>query len=68
MGVISDGSYAIPAGLCYSFPLNISGGGRNSIISIVQGLAIDEFSRKMMTATADELAEEKDAAFSIVKA
>jgi len=64
MGVIADGSYGIPAGLCYSFPVTIAGGS----ISIVQGLSVDEFSRKMMDATAAELLEERDAAFAIVKA
>jgi malate dehydrogenase len=64
MGIISDGSYGVPAGLCYSFPVTIKGGQ----ISQVSGLAVDEFSRKMMDATAAELLEERDAAFAIVRA
>lgn len=62
MGIISDGSYGIKAGLCYSYPVTI----KNGEISIVQGLAISDFSRRLMDATAAELLEEKEAAFQIV--
>ncbi|VAH04335.1 unnamed protein product [Triticum turgidum subsp. durum] len=60
MGVYSDGSYGVPAGLIYSFPVTCSGGEW----TIVQGLPIDEFSRKKMDATAQELSEEKALAYS----
>ncbi|KAF8015863.1 hypothetical protein BT93_H1417 [Corymbia citriodora subsp. variegata] len=60
MGVYSDGSYNVPAGLIYSFPVTC----RNGEWTIVQGLPIDEFSRKKMDATADELSEEKALAYS----
>jgi malate/lactate dehydrogenase len=40
MGVPSDGSYGIPEGLMYSFPVTCKDGD----YSIVQGLEIDEFS------------------------
>ena len=56
MGVPSDGSYGIPEGLVYSYPCTTSGG----VISIVQDLEIDEFSRRRMDATKDELVEERD--------
>ena len=55
MGVISDGSYGTPKGLCYSFPVTCKGGEW----AIVQGLPIDAFSRAKLDATAAELAEEK---------
>lgn len=57
MAIPSDGSYGIPEGLIYSFPVTCSGGE----YSIVQGLEIDEFSRERMDATANELSEERDA-------
>jgi malate dehydrogenase len=57
MGVVSDGSYGIEAGLIYSFPVRT----RNGEYEIVQDLAIDEFSRERMTATEVELREERDA-------
>ena len=56
MGVPSDGSYGIPAGVIYSYPVTCKGGA----YSIVQGLSVDEFSRGKMTATHQELLEERD--------
>ena len=57
MAVPSDGSYGIPEGIVYSYPVTTSGGDW----SIVQGLEIDDFSRARMDATAAELLEERDA-------
>jgi malate dehydrogenase len=57
MAVVSDGSYGVPEGLVYSFPVTTAGGDW----SIVEGLDIDEFSRGRMDATAAELAEEREA-------
>lgn len=57
MGIYSDGSYGIQEGLIYSFPVTC----QNGQYSIVQDLAIDDFSREKMTATETELAEERDA-------
>ena len=56
MGVASDGSYGISEGVVYSYPVRCPGGGR---YEIVQGLAIDEFSRKRMDASDAELREER---------
>ncbi|XP_023000524.1 malate dehydrogenase, cytoplasmic-like [Cucurbita maxima] len=60
MGVYSDGSYNVPAGLIYSFPVTC----QNGEWSIVQGLSVDEFSRKKLDLTAEELTEEKALAYS----
>ena len=57
MGVYSDGSYGIEAGLIYSFPVQCADGDW----SIVQDLEVGEFSRQKMDATAQELTEERDA-------
>ena len=57
MGVLSDGSYGIEAGLIYSFPVRTAGG----VYDIVQDLAIDEFSRERMRATENELKQEREA-------
>ncbi|TMW90771.1 hypothetical protein EJD97_015292 [Solanum chilense] len=62
MGVYSDGSYNVPAGLIYSFPVTC----KNGEWTIVQGLPIDEFSRKKLDLTAEELSEEKALAYSCV--
>ena len=56
MGVPSDGSYGIPEGVIYSYPVTIKDGK----YEIVQGLAIDDFSRARMSATHKELLEERD--------
>ena len=56
MGIPSDGSYGIPEGVIYSYPVVC----RNGQNEIVQGLAIDEFSRQRMDATHKELLEERD--------
>lgn len=56
MGIPSDGSYGIAEGLIYSFPVTVSNGD----YSIVQGLEISGFSRERMTATENELKEERD--------
>jgi malate dehydrogenase len=56
MAVPSDGSYGIEAGVIYSYPVTCKGGD----YQIVQGLSIDEFSRKRMDATNAELREECD--------
>ena len=57
MGVVSDGSYGIEPGLIYSFPCRCENGDWE----VVQGLAISDFSRIKMDATAQELTEERDA-------
>jgi malate dehydrogenase len=57
MGVYSDGSYGIQKGLIYSFPCVC----KNGDWEIVQGLEINDFSREKMSATEQELAEERDA-------
>jgi malate dehydrogenase len=56
MGIPSDGSYGIPEGVVYGFPVTCS----NGTYSIVQGLEVSEFSRERMTATYNELLEERD--------
>ena len=57
MAIPSDGSYGIPEGLIYSFPVTCANGD----YQIVQGLEVNEFSRARMDATAQELTEERDA-------
>jgi len=57
MGVPSDGSYGVPDGLMSSFPC-ICRSGR---WEIVQGLEIDDYSRKRIEASVTELIEERNA-------
>ena len=55
VAVCSDGSYGVEKGLIYSFPIRSDGQNWQ----IVQGLPIDDFSQSKITATEDELKEEK---------
>ena len=56
MGIPSDGSYDIPEGIIYGFPVTTE----NGEYKIVQGLEIDAFSRERMTHTLNELLEERE--------
>ena len=56
MGVPSDGSYGIPEGILYGFPVVCTPGR----YEIVKGLEIDAFSRQKMDATLKELIEERE--------
>jgi len=55
VAIHSDGSYGIEPGLITSFPVRSTG----EKLEIVQGLAINEFSRSKIDATINELREEK---------
>ncbi|MBY5269152.1 malate dehydrogenase [Spiribacter salinus] len=57
MAIPSDGSYGIAEGIIYSFPVRCA----NGQYEIVQGLDISDFSRERMSATEQELIEERDA-------
>jgi len=56
MGIPSDGSYGIPQGTMYGFPVTCA----NGEYSMVRGLDIDDFSRQMMDRTLAELNEERE--------
>ena len=57
MAIPSDGSYGVPEGIISGFPVTCAGGA----YEIVQGLEIDDFSRRRIDATVAELQEERDA-------
>ncbi len=56
-GIVSDGSYGVPAGLISGFPAT----SKNGSWEIVQGLDIDDYSRGKIDASVAELVEERDA-------
>ncbi|MGH8755259.1 MAG: malate dehydrogenase, partial [Burkholderiales bacterium] len=56
MGIPSDGSYGIPEGIIYGFPVMCADGR----YQIVTKLEIDAYSREKMDATLKELHEERD--------
>jgi malate dehydrogenase len=57
MAVPSDGSYDVPEGIMSSFPVTTKDGS----IEIVQGLEINDFSRRLIDASAAELTDEREA-------
>lgn len=62
MVIPSDGSYGIEPGLMFSYPVTIEDGRHR----IVQGLDIDDFSRRMLAATEAELKSERDAVAALL--
>lgn len=57
MGIPSDGSYGIPEGLFFGYPVTC----RNGQYSIVPGLSLGEFSQNRLKQSYTELLEEKSA-------
>jgi malate dehydrogenase len=57
MGIPSDGSYGIPEGVIFGYPVTC----QNGEYTIVQGIELSEFSRGRIKATHDELLEERAA-------
>jgi malate dehydrogenase len=57
MAVPSDGSYDVPEGIISSFPCTVA----NGRYEIVQGLDLDDFSKRRIDASVEELASERDA-------
>ncbi len=55
VAICSDGSYGIEKGLIFSYPIR----GQGAKWKIVQGVPVNEFSRSKITATENELKEEK---------
>jgi malate dehydrogenase len=55
--VVSDGSYGIPEGLLFSYPLRNNG----KTWEIVKGQDLNEFSKAKIKVTTDELLGERDA-------
>jgi len=65
MAVTSDGSYNVPKGLMFSFPVKVDANGK---YSIVQGLGNSPFAQQKLNATIQELSEEKEEALSHLSA
>jgi malate dehydrogenase len=63
MGIPSDGSYGIPEGVMYGYPVTCKGG----TYEIVKGIEVSEFARKRMDATLKELHEERDGIQQLLK-
>lgn len=62
MGIPSDGSYGIPKGIIYGFPVTCKDGK----YKIVKGLEQSEFSKARMQTTLQELQEERDSVLGLL--
>jgi malate dehydrogenase len=63
MGIPSDGSYGIPEGIVFGFPVTTE----NGEYKMVQGLAIDAFSQERINLTLKELEEERAGVAHLLK-
>lgn len=66
MAVPSDGSYGVPAGLIFSFPVTIDGATKEW--KIVKDLQLDDFAKSKIAVTQKELEEERDEALKACEA
>jgi malate dehydrogenase len=62
MGIPSDGSYGIPEGTIFGFPVTTE----NGEYKIIQGLEIDAFSQERINITLNELQEERNGVSHLV--
>ncbi|MEE8142284.1 MAG: malate dehydrogenase, partial [Planctomycetota bacterium] len=60
--VPSDGSYGVPEGLIFSFPVRCDGAGTE----IVQGVEHNDFAQEKLRVTIEELEKERDAVRNLV--
>lgn len=63
MGIPSDGSYGIPEGVIFGYPVTC----QNGEYRIVQGLPVSDFSKGRIAATLKELQEERSAIEGLLK-
>jgi malate dehydrogenase len=63
MGIASDGSYGIPEGIMFGYPVKCAGGK----FEIVKGLELNDFARGKVAATHKELLEERSAIEHLLK-
>lgn len=61
--VVSDGSYGVPKGLMFSYPIRSHGDGT---WEIVQGLELSDYMRGRLEETTSELLEERDAVRDLI--
>lgn len=65
MAVPSDGSYGIPAGLVFSFPVTVDANTGRWVV--VHGLEWNEFAKEKIALTTKELEAERDEALEACK-
>ena len=61
--VVSDGSYGVPKGLIFGFPLKTTKEGK---VEIIQGIKLNEFAQSKIKVTTDELESEREAVADLI--
>ena len=61
--VVSDGSYGIPEGLIFGYPLKTTSSGK---VEIIQGIELNEFAKSKILITTEELESEREAVASLI--
>ena len=61
--VVSDGSYGVPEGLIFGFPLRTNQAGE---VEIVQGIEINDFAKSKIQITTEELESEREAVADLI--
>ena len=61
--VVSDGSYGVPEGLIFGFPLRTNPAGE---VEIVQGIEINDFAKSKIQITTEELESERKAVADLI--
>tara|TARA_B100001758_G_scaffold215274_1_gene200839 strand:+ start:182 stop:1180 length:999 start_codon:yes stop_codon:yes gene_type:complete len=61
--VVSDGSYGVPEGLIFGFPLRTYQSGE---VEIVQGIEINDFAKSKIQITTEELESEREAVADLI--
>jgi len=62
MAVVSDGSYGVPEGLVFSFPVTCN----NGEYTIVQGLTLNDFAKEKIRITTEELQQEQTTVTALI--
>ncbi|MDA9636924.1 malate dehydrogenase [SAR86 cluster bacterium] len=62
-GILSDGSYGVPEGLIFGYPLKTTREGK---IEIIQGLELNNYAKQKLNITISELQEEKEAVKDLI--
>lgn len=61
--VVSDGSYGVPEGLIFGFPLRTN---QSREVEIVQGIEINDFAKSKIQITTEELESEREAVADLI--
>jgi len=61
--VVSDGSYGVPEGLIFGFPLRTTESGK---VEIMQGVELNDFAKSKIKITTEELVSEREAVSDLI--